>query len=378
MLRFVRLARPVHVRVCVAVVLAVALTLAIVIRPALADPPKAFTEQRKTGRELEASGKHAEAAAAFGAALRAVPDDPSVLAELGWVQFELKDLKKAEASTRAALAGMLKTSPADEDGMPVITPTRMLRGEVLYNLGRILEASGDKPSAVKAYRDAHTAYPRAAVREQLAKLDAAAAAELEPYRPEKMTGPFASIKAYCESIAKDSKTGDCRCDAPLKNEGGGKLAAPFTQVAVFASRGCSEDQQVALAVEFAAGWFVATATPMEWNNSLDHCSAARWHFKGATLARSTLRIDYTTTGSCETKGSSWGWDEHSTIAIGVGPSGAPSATSPIALTWDMLPEHTHQIRATLTWSDGAVDVAGKFAEKPDALNFAGKHALVFP
>jgi hypothetical protein len=62
MLRFVRLARPVHVRVCVAVVLAVALTLAVVIRPALADPPKAFTEQRKTGRELEASGKHAEAA----------------------------------------------------------------------------------------------------------------------------------------------------------------------------------------------------------------------------------------------------------------------------------------------------------------------------
>ena len=209
----------------VILVLVVILGLGLVPRPALAEPPKAFTEQLKKGRALEANGKHVEAAAALEAALRAVPDDP------------------------AALAALLKGSAPDEDNAPFVTPSRIARGEVLYNLGRILEDGSDKPGAIKAYHDAHVAYPRGIVRDQLARLDAAAAAELEPYRPEKMQGPFASIDAFCKSAEKAS-TGDCECGHALKSEAKRTLAAPFEQVAVFPRRHCGDgsDQELVLAV----------------------------------------------------------------------------------------------------------------------------------
>jgi len=363
----------------VILVLVVILGLGLVPRPALAEPPKAFTEQLKKGRALEANGKHVEAAAALEAALRAVPDDPAALAELGWVQYKQRDLKKAEASTRAALAALLKGSAPDEDNAPFVTPSRIARGEVLYNLGRILEDGSDKPGAIKAYHDAHVAYPRGIVRDQLARLDAAAAAELEPYRPEKMQGPFASIDAFCKSAEKAS-TGDCECGHALKSEAKRTLAAPFEQVAVFPRRHCGDgsDQELDLAVKVAAGWYVTDTAPSETNSSPDHCGEAEWRFKGATMARSTLRLEYTTKANCNHKANDWGWDERATIAIGVGPSGTPSATPPIISTWDSLPERSHTIKVKLTWSDGAVEVAGKFAHKPDAQNLAGKHPLVFP
>ena len=362
---------------------AVALGLSQVLgaQPALARPPKAFTEQLKKGRALEAKGKFAEAAAAFAAALRVAPGDPTALTELGLAQYKQKDLKNAEASTRAALARMAELHPPDDEDVPV-GPVRIARGQALYNLGRVLEDAGDKPGAIKAYRDSHDAYPRAIVRNRLAKLDAASAAELDPFHPSKMDGPFTSVEAVCKSLETASDAGSCSCGDAATVKAGNKPGAPFEQVAAFARR-CEDDQanqELEVAVKVASGWYLTAAQPSESDNSVAfHCPGANWIITGLTMAKSTLRLDYRTTTTCARSArESWGWDESATIVIGVGPSGMPSATPAITTSWDELPGHHHNVKAKLTWTDDTVEVTGKFADKPDVPNLSGKHKLVFP
>src|SRR5262249_25114020 len=69
--------------------------------PALTDAQRAANKQMaaelRRGRALSDKGKHAEAVAAFDAALRAVPDEPHVLLELGVSLRAVGDLARAEA-----------------------------------------------------------------------------------------------------------------------------------------------------------------------------------------------------------------------------------------------------------------------------------------
>ena len=69
-------------------VVALGLSYALGAQPALARPRRAFTEQLERRRALDAKGKFAEAAAAFEAALRVAPDDPTALAEPGLAQYK--------------------------------------------------------------------------------------------------------------------------------------------------------------------------------------------------------------------------------------------------------------------------------------------------
>jgi len=189
---------------------------------------------------------------------------------------------------------MAELPPPDAD-VPV-GPARIARGQAVYNLGRILEDAGDKPGAIKAYRDSHGAYPRAVVRNRLAKLDAAATAELDPFRPRKMDGPFASVEAVCKSLATTPDAeGTCSCGDAAKMKASNRPGAPFEQVAAFQRR-CEDEQateELEVAVKLASGWYLTSAQPSDSENSAaDHCPGANWIITGLTVAKSTLRLDY--------------------------------------------------------------------------------------
>ncbi len=99
------------------------------------------------------------------------------LSEQGWAAYKAKDLAKAEQITRAAI-GEAKDYSAQR-----------IKAASLYNLGRILEDKSDKPGAITAYVESLKLRPNRTVREQLAKLDAQAAADADPLKPVPMSGP---------------------------------------------------------------------------------------------------------------------------------------------------------------------------------------------
>jgi tetratricopeptide (TPR) repeat protein len=132
----------------------------------LSDAEKAthetMTAELRRGRQLAAKGQHAEAVAAFDAALRAVPDEPRVLLELGWELRAAGKLPRAEEICRKA--AQVATAPSE-------------RGKALYNLGRVLEQKSDKPGAIAAYRDSLKLRENRTVRERLLGLDPTAESE---------------------------------------------------------------------------------------------------------------------------------------------------------------------------------------------------------
>src|SRR5215470_3007299 len=113
--------------------------------PALADPKGLL----RKGRDLQGAKKYAEAIAAFEEALKLQPDDPTVLGELGWTAYLMKDYAKAKDATQKAIARQ---------------PAPNIRGAALYNLGLIDEAKGDTAGAVTAYTESLRARPNATVR----------------------------------------------------------------------------------------------------------------------------------------------------------------------------------------------------------------------
>jgi len=348
------------------------------------------------GRALEAKGKHAEAIAAYEAYLRGAPDDVVANAELGFAALQAKDLVKAEAATRKAIA---KAPPPGYAHDPAAKP----RGAALFNLGLILEAQNKPKDAAAAYKDSLAARSSKVVREKLQKLDAATAAIADPLAPVKLAGPFKDVKALCTAWLKTlgeqpdltwGEGGSCGKPDPLKLTGG-KLAKPFEEVQVFQ---LLARENLEVAIRLADGWyhFEYQAGP---DRSSAHCGGTDFSIKQQQLATTPpqLTFDYTSRGSCDHSGNghgrSWGWSETGTIAIGIGPSGKPSASKVLvtALTeWeqdDEGPKHT--TKTTLKYAhgkDGALDVTGTI--KPgvgigdlgafDADDLLGHHVVVYP
>ena len=122
---------------------------------------KKYGELMALGHKSQQKKDWKSAIGAFEKAVEAVPDDPAALTELGWTAYLAKDLDKAEAATKRAVAS---------DGAPNI------RGAALYNLGLIAEARHDTKGAIAAYIASIKARPHSVVRAALAKLDMAAAA----------------------------------------------------------------------------------------------------------------------------------------------------------------------------------------------------------
>ena len=167
-------------------------------RPLLADEPpppaakkatpdelRRYRAALKQGQALEAKGDHTGAIAAFNRALAVFPDDPIVLDEMATAYYKEKDLATAETLARRAAAR---------------TRDAKLRGRVLYNLGRVQEARGEKDKAIESYKRSLDDRPNHIVRERLATLDPAAATEKDRFAPKAMAGPFA-IAALPDAIA---------------------------------------------------------------------------------------------------------------------------------------------------------------------------------
>ena len=369
------------------------LVVSLLSASAWAEPNQQALDLLAKGRAAEAKGKHADAAVALEAAAKLTPDDPAVLAELGWVDFELKDLTGAEMNTRGAVGRLAFVA----DDLFRNDKTNALRGAALYNLGQILEARGNKPGAIVAYADSLKARPNPVVAARLRTLDPAAADTSDQLRPAAMQGPFASVDEFCKKVAAPNSSiggddADCRCGQALANEGAKKLSPGFEQIAVFPRHGCADgvDQELDIAIEHGGKWFITATDTGAVNDGSGHCGQADWHFAGITfqpLASGTAiaRVEYTSQGSCSHLANEWGWDNRLVVAIGIGPSGQPSATPSIPEklvdTDGGNTARKPQVTETLAWAkDGSLVITGNVAKAAFVVggDVRGTHHLVFP
>lgn len=106
-------------------------------------------------RKLEKEEKWREATAILVQARDASPDDVVVLSELGWAALRADDL---ETSTKAS-----------ERALEIAKEPRQ-RASVLYNLGRVLEAKGDKDGALGRYKESLALRPSKTIEERIAAL----------------------------------------------------------------------------------------------------------------------------------------------------------------------------------------------------------------
>ncbi len=344
----------------------VAIALLLLTSLAYADTVK---QSLAKGRKLANQKKYAAALAVFEAGLKDAPDDPTLASEAGLAAYLAKEYGKAELLTRKSLAGQ---------GTPSI------RGASLYNLGLILEARADKKGAIEAYKQSLAARPHRVVRAALAKLDPAAAAAADSLVPATFDGPFASIAEYCKGRPLDTDAGEADCTCGDKaTDVGGKLIAPLQQLQKFA-RGCNSGSfaghvETLVAAKLPAGWYVFSVV-----DGLDSfkCSSVV-ALDAAIIIDTTLLIPLEHSGECshgtETGVDASSFHESDVVAIGVGPSKVPSAST-IELLHDEEGDSPSLIKLDIkaTWRSGTeLLLAGKIKgiDQPDLI---GQHTLVFP
>jgi hypothetical protein len=358
-------------------------------------------ELLRTGRQQVAAGKYAEAVVALEQCVKLAPADPTANAELGWAAFKAKDLTKAEAATRKALAGKQSNDQ---------------RAATLYNLGRIANDGGGSIPSLAPLLESYRLRPNEVVRAHLHLAQPTLADALDPYVTHAASGPFASIAAYCKAakpIVLDDSGHDFECgcndigtdgepnpyedNAKLKPKAV-KLAAPYDKVVVFTRRCLGNDaapigkvMELEVGVKLARGWFV-TAIDSADPNSHGGVDA---HVASVTATdvipgdKPELVVDYKIGGNYTHHDDESEWNAHAVVVIGISASGVPSATHPIVLdqtgprrggaSFDLKPI-AHR---TLTWNkDGTAQLTGdpdwvdKLDPKLDA-GLRGRHAVTF-
>lgn len=193
---------------------------------------KTMAQELRRGRQLAQQGQRAAAVTAFEAALRAVPDEPRVLSELGLTLREAGDLARAEQICKQAVQAAREPP---------------LRAPALYNLGRVLEDKRDKAGAMSAYRESLRLRPNRIVRERLLDLDPTALSDA--FQPEPLDGPYATIDKWC-------KKQDSGCRLNEEASVTATLAqpqAPWKEARVFTVGSLPEE--CVLAVRTSRGWF---------------------------------------------------------------------------------------------------------------------------
>jgi Tetratricopeptide repeat len=376
-------------------------TLAFVVAmtavAAAAPDPKLLAK----GRDLEAKGDHAGAVVAYEQYLEAVPDDAVANAELGFAALQAKELAKAEAATRTAIAHAPK-------GAYLHDPNGHARGVALYNLGLIQEAQGKPRDAASSYKESQASRPSRVVREKLQKLDPVVAATADPLVPVRLAGPFKDIRELCRAWLKKvgedpestwGEAGSCAKPDSIK-VASSKLAKPFVELLAFQfeSRSALE-----LALRLDDGWYHFEYEG-KGDRSSAHCGGTTFTVKQLPLAATApqLRIEYTSAAkSCEHGGNGhtrmWGWSEKGIIAIGIGLAGKPLAPPAIVTSLDEWQQYDvgkkqqmTDAAVTLAWgTDGSLDVTGKVTHPPaiqaaiedgdlDGEQLLGHHVLSFP
>jgi hypothetical protein len=185
-------------------------------------------------------GDHKTAMAAYDRALAIKPNDQGALTDQGWSAFQLQLFERAEAITRLALENY------ESDRRSAAAH---------YNLGRILEARGNRAGAIAAYQASLETRPTRTVREHLATLDPAAAAAADPLRPVPMLGPFARLADFCKTKEEYQRRD---CPAPGRGAKVEDVGAPYKDV-VWIEVG--DEPWCFIAIRLAAGWFVS---PKGW------------------------------------------------------------------------------------------------------------------
>jgi len=349
-------------------------------QPSAADQKK-YRELLGKGRELEAKQKLTDAIATFQQALQVIPDDATVLAEIGWTAYQAHDLKQAEAMTRRSLAN--EAAPS-------------LRGATLYNLGMIQEALANKTGAIASYGESLRVRPNGIVRAALAKLDPAAAAAFDPFTPSALAGPFASIDAFCKATKRPNEDGyleDCSCGDVDPKAPKPALGAPFDEAKLFLDA-CSAPHtenarmQYDLGIRVGKNWFVAKYAELRVNR---HCNLDLTD-NAVGVTDSVLQLKATETGSCVGGDIGSDWTTEWRLIVGVGASGSPAATPPIIAKrhtvdqTDMFgPAAKKRVSADIALDvtvakDGTLEIKGRTTglDKGESSNVLGKHRLVFP
>ncbi|HNN94770.1 MAG TPA: tetratricopeptide repeat protein [Pseudomonadota bacterium] len=366
--------------------------------PATPTPPGAASQAQckaalKNGRQALAKRDYRAAMTAFSGCLLVDPKNPRVLSELGFAAYKAGELPAAARFSQQAIE-----FSAESD----------LKGASYYNLGLIAEARGDKAAAIAAYKSSLGARQNSTVRAQLATLDAAAAAALDPFVPQPMTTLHPNLEAFCKAQKAVNKgvaasydqdyDGDgpkmkCRCDPkPIENGGLAKPTAPYRAVRIFSNRcergGGMSDASLTdyyFALQTADGWRVESIASLE----------ARHYCWEDLKLESLIESDVIPGGAREilirwsqSYGCRSGATKDTTYlrVAGIGPSGKPSLTPTITLSTEQTgePSHTSDEDAPITRSvlDFSFDKSGRLILKnregarkdPDL----GAHPLVFP
>jgi tetratricopeptide (TPR) repeat protein len=127
------------------------------------------------GRKAVQAKDFAAGVRAFEAALALDPGSAAVLGELAWAAFQQGNMPDAEKQAR--LASSLTSDPK-------------IAGAVLYTLGRVHEARGEKVEAADAYRRSLALRPNATVEARLLALGTGPAVAPETCRFERFAGPM--------------------------------------------------------------------------------------------------------------------------------------------------------------------------------------------
>lgn len=349
-------------------------------KPKLSDADrKTCHDQLATGRQLTRKKQYKQAVAAYEVCIKLVPDEATVLAERGFTAYLAHDYKLAEASTRGAMAN--QTEPS-------------LLGAAAYNLGLIEEARGDKPAAVAAYTQSLKARPHSVVRAALRKLDPAAAAALDPFVPKPMAGPFASVDAYCKTLAVSDDEWSCSCgrlETGANAKGYLEIAAIEHKCKATASGSSRANQSLAIAVHVAKGWYAVETGNLEENLwcvgevLIDGIHPQDIAAGGTTELYAALGERGSCTGGESMRNDEW--KQSGMLIFGLSSVGVPHATPAIVLTRsethadDSTPETViADIALTATWKGNALELSGKTRglEPSEARNLVGSHVIVFP
>lgn len=220
---------------------------------------KAARTAIQEGRDKGKAGDWAGAVQAFARAVALDDDNPHILAELGWAQFNNKDLAGAERNLRLALR-------YERD--------RKRRADALYKLGRVEEERGDY-AAAKEHFDQSLALAEVAEAKQhadaISDKAAAACADGTCAKPD-----YVDLKAACEAmlarvheqqgIEKGSANDEFKCDpaaAKIVEMSGGD-ATEAALLVVKGSHAGTDEEEHDLLVHIEGGWhWVGTLLDLE-------------------------------------------------------------------------------------------------------------------
>lgn len=158
------------------------------------------------GRKLAADEHWKDAEAKLDEASKLAPDDVTILSELGWAALHADDVDASAKVSERALG--LAHEPR-------------VKAQILYNLGRALEARGDKDGAKQRYQDSLALRPSKAVQTRLEGLGGKAP-EPAPVPELPCAKTFPNTAALCSCLAP-SAADACGVDAQAPKSESGEL-----------------------------------------------------------------------------------------------------------------------------------------------------------